>query len=227
MGVERSRTTAEPAARLALWSGGAFAVLLAALHVVEPELDPSWRFISEYAIGERGFLMVLAFFALAIAQVALFSAVRGQASTLAGRIGLAGLLIAAVGLALAGAFTTDPITSSMPPSRSGRLHALGGTLGMGMPVAVGFLSWALARHDAWAAARRPLLWTAALALLGFVVSAASLGILLTRSGGRFGPDVPVGWPTRFEIASFALWLMTVAWCAIRIVGRAGEARPGR
>lgn len=210
------------AARLARWSGAAFAVLLGALHALEPELDPSWRFISEYALGRHGALMVLAFFALALAQLALFAAVRHDAASPAGRIGLAGLVIGAAGLALAGAFTTDPITSSAPPTTSGTLHALGGTLGMGMPIAVGFLSVALARHPAWRSARRPLIATAALGLVGFVVSAASLGILLTRSEGRFGPDVPVGWPTRFEIATFVAWLVTVASCAERVAAEAGR-----
>ena len=48
------------AARLSLASGATFVALLAVLHVVKAELDPSWRFISEYAIGAHGWLMVLA-----------------------------------------------------------------------------------------------------------------------------------------------------------------------
>ena len=31
-----------------------FVLLLAALHVIKPEIDPSWRFISEYALGDHG-----------------------------------------------------------------------------------------------------------------------------------------------------------------------------
>ena len=30
---------------------GTFVALLALLHVIEPELDPTWRFVSEYAGG--------------------------------------------------------------------------------------------------------------------------------------------------------------------------------
>ena len=36
-------------------SGG----VLLILHVVKAELDPSWRMVSEYAIGRSGWLMVV------------------------------------------------------------------------------------------------------------------------------------------------------------------------
>jgi hypothetical protein len=146
-------------------AGAVFTVLLVALHVVKPEIDPSCRFISAYAIGTHGWMMVLAFFSLALGQVALFLALRPQIATFGGRIGLVSLLVGAAGLGLAGAFTSDPITSSAPATTSGELR------------------------------------------------------------GRFGPDVPVGWSTRFEIVTYDLWLMVVAWCAIRVSGgSAAEAR---
>jgi len=58
------------AARLAQVTAATFVVLLTVLHCVKPELDPSWRFISEYAIGRHGWMMVLAFFALSVSYVA-------------------------------------------------------------------------------------------------------------------------------------------------------------
>jgi hypothetical protein len=57
-----SVTTGSPtAARLSFAATTLFLVLLAALHLFKPELDPSWHVISEYAIGRYGWLMVLAF----------------------------------------------------------------------------------------------------------------------------------------------------------------------
>ena len=47
-------------ARFALGAGLGFALLLALLHVLRPDLDPSWRFISEYAVGSFGYLMIIA-----------------------------------------------------------------------------------------------------------------------------------------------------------------------
>jgi hypothetical protein len=53
------------AARLSIASGVLFVLLLGSLHLLEPEFDPTWRFISEYALGNFGWMMRLAFLALA------------------------------------------------------------------------------------------------------------------------------------------------------------------
>ncbi len=100
------------AALVSLGAAVAFVVLLAALHVIKPELDPSWHFISEYAIGDYGWVMVLVFLSLALSYVTLFVAIRSQTQTIVGKIGLALLLVSALGLTIAAVFTTDPITTS-------------------------------------------------------------------------------------------------------------------
>src|SRR5918994_7237950 len=81
------------AALLSFAGAATFVVLLAALHFIEGELDPSWHFISEYAIGEYGWIMVLAFLSLALSYVSLFVVIRSQLRTIGGRIGLAFLLV--------------------------------------------------------------------------------------------------------------------------------------
>jgi hypothetical protein len=40
--------------------------------------------------------------------------------------------------------------------------------------------------------------------------------MVSQSGGKFGPDVLVGWPNRFEILAYSVWLMVVARQAIRV-----------
>src|SRR3712207_9414728 len=88
------------AAALASFAGTAiFVVLLAALHFIKPGLDPSWHFISEYAIGDYGWVMVLAFLSLALGYVSLFVAIRQQLRTIVGGIGLALLLVSEIGRA--------------------------------------------------------------------------------------------------------------------------------
>jgi hypothetical protein len=205
------------AARLSFAGAATFAILLAALHFIKPELDPSWHFISEYAIGEYGWIMVLAFLSLALAYASLLVAIRSQLRTIAGRIGLALLLLSALGLTIAAIFTTDPITvSENAVTTEGTLHNLGGTLGLAMPFAAVLIGWRLARNPAWSSARRPLLWATGLALVAFLVSFVSLSVMVSRSGGEFGPDVLVGWPNRIEIVAYSVWLMVVARQAIRV-----------
>jgi Protein of unknown function (DUF998) len=205
------------AARLSFAGAATFAILLAALHFIKPELDPSWHFISEYAIGDYGWIMVLAFLSLALAYVSLFSALRSQLQTIAGRIGLALLLVSALGLTIAAIFTTDPITvSENAVTTEGTLHNFGGTLGIAMPFAAVLVGWKLARDPAWSSARRPLLWATGLALVAFLASFVSLGVMVSQSGGEFGPDVFVGWPNRIEIVAYSVWLMVVARQAILV-----------
>jgi hypothetical protein len=208
-------------ARWSLAAAATFVVLLAALHFIKPGLDPSWHFISEYAIGDYGWIMVLAFLSLAVGYASLFVAIRAQLRTIAGRIGLALLLVSALGLTLAAIFTTDPITvSENAVTTEGTLHNLGGTLGIAMPFAAVLIGWKLARNPAWSSARRPLLWATALALVAFLVSFVSLGVMVSRSGGEFGPDVLVGWPNRIETVAYSVWLMVVvARQAIRVRSR--------
>src|SRR5512145_1838716 len=89
---------ADRAARIAMAWTVAFYVLLALLHLLKPEIDPSWRFISEYAIGRYGWLMSLAFLLYSVAWLALFVAVRPWSHTRMGRLGLGLVLISALGL---------------------------------------------------------------------------------------------------------------------------------
>jgi hypothetical protein len=211
------------AARLSFAAAAAFVVLLAALHFIKPELDPSWHFISEYAIGNHGWIMVLAFLSLALSFVSLFVAIRSQLRTIVGRIGLALLLVSALGLTIAAIFTTDPITVSEDAvTTEGTLHNLGGTLGIAMPFAAALIGWKLSRNPAWTSAKRPILWATGLALVAFVGSFVSLGVMVSQSGGKFGPDVPVGWPNRVEIVAYSVWLMVVAWQAIQVRRRNPE-----
>jgi hypothetical protein len=214
------RAVSRTAALLSFAGAATFAVLLAALHLIKPQLDPSWHFISEYAIGDYGWMMVVAFLSLALSYLSLFVAIRSHLRTILGRIGLTLLLLSALGLIIAAIFTTDPITVSEDElTTEGTVHNMGGTLGIAMPIAAGFIGWRLARNPAWSSARRPLLWATGLALVAFVVSFVSLGVMVSQSGGKFGPEVLVGWPNRFEGVAYSVWLMTVAWQALKLRGQ--------
>ena len=57
-------------ARTALAAVVVFFILLAALHFIEPEFDPSKRLISEYELGRYGWVMSLAFFSLGVGVLA-------------------------------------------------------------------------------------------------------------------------------------------------------------
>jgi hypothetical protein len=220
-----SNATAKPvtaisltAARLALMTGATFVVLLAALHFIKPDLDPSWRAISEYALGDYGWIMTIAFLAWGLSAIGVFVTILSQIHTLGGRIGLAFLLIGAAGPILAGLFPTDPITTPLDAmTTTSSIHSLGAVLSDGIAIAAALLTLSLVRKNPnWSSVRRPLIWATVLAWAGFVVLTVSMVLLLPQNGGQLGPDVLVGWQSRFLVVAYAAWLMTAAWCAIRV-----------
>ena len=92
------------AARLAMGAAAATLLLLAGLHVLSPEFDPSFRMVSEYALGHFGWVLSLMFLAWGISSWALALALWSQVKTRAGRVGLWLLVIAGLGEAMASVF---------------------------------------------------------------------------------------------------------------------------
>jgi hypothetical protein len=214
---ESAAAISVPAARVSIASSVVFVVLLVVLHFMKPEFHPSWRFISEYAIGDYGWVMMLAFISMAISCAALFVATRSQIPTLLGRIGMALLLLVSVALVAAGLFAMDPITATPDQlTTHGKIHGLASMIGVpGLPIAAVLISWSLSRNQAWSWQHKGLLWTSLLTLICLVAMFAYIGTTLPKVGG-FGPDVSVGWFNRLLVLSYVVWLVTASWSAIKV-----------
>jgi hypothetical protein len=79
--------------------------------------------------------------------------------------------------------------------------------------------WAsLARKNReWSARRLPLLWTAGVPLFGFLGFVIYTACFVAPLGpGARGPGVHIGWPPRFAFLSYAIWLISLAWQALRL-----------
>jgi len=166
-----------------------YQVILGALIIIRPELNPARQPISEYAIGRLGWMMVLTFLISAVSYGALFVAIKSQLQDRWGKAGLALLVICIIGT----------------------LHVIFGTVAMMLlPFAALLINLSLVRKNpAWAPARRALLWTSGLPLLGlmlFLIMVASV--------------VPAeGWPPRFLFLTYMVWLITLASQAITVRGQ--------
>lgn len=210
---ETASPVSKTMAYLSLISATMFVVLLAALHVIKPDLDPSWRMISEYEIGKHGWIMRIAFFLLAGSCVTLFIALYSDVRGFWGKFGLGLLLLSAVGMILAGVFTSDSMTGSRTPN--GQIHELGAMLDS-IPFAALFINLTLIRKNSgWFHARKALLWTAFLPLIGLIIFVGSVAVLFP-SDGKFGPDILIGWQNRFFILTHAVWLIVVARQALKL-----------
>lgn len=208
------RTTRLPwrAAHVAIAGATTFLVLLAVLHVLTPELDPSWRMISEYQLGRFGVLMQVAFVAFAAACAAMVVALRHTATSRGSRAGLALLALAAVGAAVGGLAVTDPITATPDQlTTHGTVHGVGAMLGIPLfPLGATLVTRALSRRADHRAIRR-VLWTlVALAWLSLAGMAAGMALTFAVHDGRFGPAVPIGWPNRLLMVSYSGWLVAAA-----------------
>jgi hypothetical protein len=196
-------------ARTALAAVMAFLLLLAALHLIEPEFDPSRRLISEYELGRYGWLMSLAFFALGVGVLAMLRSTWDSSAIRRSRIGRGWFL------AISGAFFGGGIFYPYtPPNLSSYLHGVCGAIVIvTFPIAATFYGSGLVHSQVWTASRGRLRWATVfvwVGLLSFVGSMIILGII-SQPVDRSNASLPIGWQNRFMIVTYSLWLMIVTW----------------
>jgi hypothetical protein len=211
-------------ARLSIGAAAAVLLLLASLHVLSPEFDPSFRMVSEYALGRDAWVLSLMFLAWGMSSWALAIAIWSQVKTRAGKVGLWFLVIAGLGESMASVFdiTHDPG------------HSIAGVLGMAsFPIAALLLSVSLGRLHDWRDAKRPLLWLANLSWISVVLLVATLVLMTVQfaqaNGGQLPQHAPAqlpagvlgldGWADRLFVLSSCLWMLVAAWQAMKLAGR--------
>jgi hypothetical protein len=200
------------AARISLALAIFYAALLLSLHFIKPELDPRWNFISEYALGENGWIMTLTFIALAGSLASLFFAIRSQVKTVAGYIGLVLLLLAVTGMTIAAINPMDPMTTAPEnATASGKMHELGATLDW-TPVAALLISFSLIRIHTWIPIRRKLFIASSVCLFMTLAFIA----VIAAAGGKPGPGVYAGLIGRLLILSYVGWIAVVALQTIKL-----------
>lgn len=216
------RSLSEKAAKVSFGSGTLFLILLASLHFIKPEYDPSWHFISEYELGNYGWIMRFAFVSLGISCVSLVFALWPHTKNIRGYIGSLILIISAVGMWLAAIFVTDPLeVSREQASFSGRMHELGAMLD-GIILAAPLITWSILRKNpVFNFARKLLIWSGFLPLLGTIVFGVSMAMMFPKDG-VFGPNVLIGWPSRFLIVTEVVWLMIISWQTIKLYKKTKE-----
>jgi hypothetical protein len=180
-------------------------MLLACLHLLSPEFDPSLRVLSEYANGRYRWVLSVLFVSWAISSWALAIAIWPHVNGIAGKIGVCFLIAAGVGEAMASIFHIDH-----------PLHGLAGAIGvLSLPIAAMLISVRLRRDPAWAGAKNLLLWTANATWVILVLMFAAVFIMIrgyTLAGHRI---IVVGYANRLLVVLYCAWVITVAVQAIK------------
>ena len=125
--------------RIVLICAAYYATVGIALHFLEPEYDPRFHFMSDYAWGAYGWLMTTTFFVLGLAALTVAVGVRdAHHSSRSARIGFGLLVIGALFVCLAGVFRGFP------------LHDIASAVGSpSLVMAVLFLSWSFRKAAGW------------------------------------------------------------------------------
>jgi hypothetical protein len=206
-----------PAAYLALGATAVSGAALLALHVVSPELAPSWRMVSEYANGRFPWLLTVVFAGWAISSFALAAALRPLSASTLGTIGLLFLLLAGVGQTMGGLFDINH-----------RLHGPAAMIGIpSLCVAAVLVTIALSRR---AGIDAPPTWSAHLPWISFVVMIGAFALFfssLQAAGvdvaGQSRPlaELPagvsgyVGWANRLLFATSYLWTVLASLSVLK------------
>jgi hypothetical protein len=196
-------TTAE----ISLGGTAAFSLFLITLHFLKPENDASWRMISEYEIGRHGWLMRLAFFCWSLGVFGLAAALSPYISTIADTL----LAIIAVSILGAGIFVTDPITTPNElQSRASKLHTLFGMITIiGTPFVASAVDWSLSGSPLIASIQPYLLWLTLMVWVGFLAFVSTMAYFIGTKKIPLGPQAKIGWPNRFMVFTYVVWLIVV------------------
>ena len=203
---------------LTILFSAAFLIILSLLHLLKPELDPSWRMISEYEIGTHGWMMRLAFCCWGLSTFSLVFAIWPACTTRSGKIGRTWLVLIGIALFGAGIFATNAITDTTI-STVDILHKVCGALViLTFPIASSLSITSLIKNEKWSTYQRPLILIEILVWLGMCAFFGS--IIAARAAhpgvGRVGPEIWSGWPNRLMVICYHIWLIATALMAKRI-----------
>ena len=178
--------------RIVLICAAYYMIVGIALHFLEPEYDPRFHFMSDYAWGAYGWLMTTTFFVLGLAVLTVAVGIRNvHQSSRSARVGFGLLVIGALFVCLAGVFKGFP------------LHDVAGAVGIpSLVMAVLLLSWNFRHATGWQ-----------------VIHPATLLIAVGMFAAVVSMLIDVGMPglqQRAFLSLLLLWLSIVVHSLVRV-----------
>ena len=169
---------------LSIISGCLSLLCLLALHFVSPEFQPSWRMISEYALGKNKRLLTAFFFLWGTCIILSAMLLWNIVGTMWARAGVVLLLISGIGAIMGGLF-------DVKHPRHGLAFLLGVPT---LPLATLLIGYQLLSLEAWSSYQGVLLISAHAPWIALVFMAGSMALLFSgfkKAGYPMGPDAEV------------------------------------
>ncbi len=199
-------------APLALASGVLALICLAVLHVVSPEFQPSWRMISEYAMGSYKGLITSFFYCWGVSSIFLTVLLWNEVTTGWGMLGVVLLFISAIGEIMGGLFDVKH-----------KLHGLAFLLGVpAVPIATLLIGYNLVVQEGW---NNILLIASHATWLSLVAMAMAMGVMMAgfkKAGIAMDQNTPppekvpegvlavAGYANRLLVLCYVGWLLVVS-----------------
>lgn len=196
-------------------SGIAALLSLLALHIVSPEFQPSWRMVSEYALGEHKWLITTFFLAWGISSLLLAFSLWPTVETGWARVGVLLLAVSGVGELMGGLFDLN---------HAG--HGLAALLGVPtLPIAALLLAYHLVTLHGWIDNRGMFLLLSHSTWISLVLMAVAMGVMMAgfkAAGLPMGPGLPApdrvpdgvialaGYANRWLVVCYIAWVLVVS-----------------
>ncbi|MBK9257907.1 MAG: DUF998 domain-containing protein [Saprospiraceae bacterium] len=188
---------------------------LLVLHFVSPEFKPSWRMISEYALGKHKWLVTAFFIFWGLASIILALLLWSEVDTMWAKIGVVLVSISGVGALLGGFFDVKH-----------KHHGLAFGLGIPtLPIGSLLICYHFIDLEKWQNDKTALLYVTHSVWISLVLMAISMVILMSgykKTGLPMGPGIEPpkelpkevigynGYFNRLLVICYILWLILVA-----------------
>ena len=186
-------------ATIALVGTTYFAVAIVAMHFLSPDISPTQRPTSEYAVGPFGYVMTAAFISLSLGSGALvLGLLRDLPAAGIHRVGLVFLAVWSVGLLVAAAFPID--LDGAPETLAGTIHSINGPMTfLSLVIGTNLVSRGFKHDENW----RPIHRFAFVLSLLMIPEFVAGGLAAARESGA-------GIAQRVLIVTFATWFLVAS-----------------
>jgi hypothetical protein len=202
-------------AQFTLATAGLALLFLLTLHLVSPEFSPAWRMVSEYALGRHNAVLRGFFLMWGTSSLLLAALLWGEVSGSWAKVGVAFLVVSAVGEIMGGMFDLKH-----------RLHAVAFGIGVpSLPVAALLIGHHLAVSEGWSAYGMAIVAASHATWVSVVLMGGAMAVMFAgfkRAGIEMGPDVKPpdrvpagviavgGYANRLLVLCDVGWLMLIA-----------------